>query len=254
VRTTVRASKVLVDSAYGKSTDTVYEAVRACGVAAVQCSRGKYYGASSQPMSDLNPKPGRRMGVHWFEDRVDGRQTRCITIDANWWKSFIQSRLSTPIGDHGSLTIYRAEAYQHATLAEHLTAEFRTRTFGRGKTSTDGEVFELIIPAAAKLTVDSDLIIVLSSDETRVRMSNSAPKRKVMVYTLYGEFYQSFTDLYKCAEHFNTAAPNIHRKMNMKFFKKNLMTNLLFNNFGTRCPRNTVLNTVSLCTPILRCI
>lgn len=131
--TTVRASKVLVDSAYGKSTDTVYEAVRACGVAAVQCSRGKYYGASSQPMSDLNPKLGRRMGVHWFEDRVDGRQTRCITIDTNWWKSFVQSRLSTPLGDHGSLTIYNAESYQHATLAEHLTSEFRTRTFGRGR-------------------------------------------------------------------------------------------------------------------------
>lgn len=61
------------------------------------------------------------------------------------------------------------------------------------------------------------------SDETRVRMSNSAPKRKVMVYTIYGEFYQSFTDLYKCAEHFNIVAPNVHRKMNVKFFKKNLI-------------------------------
>ncbi len=61
------------------------------------------------------------------------------------------------------------------------------------------------------------------SDETKVRMSNSATKRKVMVYTIYGEFYQSFTDLYKCAEHFNTVAPNIHRKMNVKFFKKNLI-------------------------------
>lgn len=61
------------------------------------------------------------------------------------------------------------------------------------------------------------------SDETKIRMSDSAPKRKVMVYTIYGEFYQSFTDLYKCAEHFNTVAPNIHRKMNVKFFKKNLI-------------------------------
>lgn len=61
------------------------------------------------------------------------------------------------------------------------------------------------------------------SDETKVRMSNSATKRKVMVYTIYGEFYQSFTDLYKCAEHFNIVAPNVHRKMNVKFFKKNLI-------------------------------
>lgn len=131
--TTINAGKVLVDSAYGKSTDTVYEAVRTCGLAAVQCSRGKYYGAASQPMSDLALKPGRRLGVHWFEDRVDGRQTRCVTIDTNWWKSFVHARLSTPLGDNGSLTLYRAEPYQHATLAEHLTAEFRTRTFGRGR-------------------------------------------------------------------------------------------------------------------------
>jgi group I intron endonuclease len=64
------------------------------------------------------------------------------------------------------------------------------------------------------------------SNETKVKMSHSAIKRKVMAYTLYGEFYQSFSDLYKCAEHFNTVAPNIHRKMNIKFFKKNLIDSI----------------------------
>lgn len=131
--TIVRAGKVLIDSAYGKSTDTVYEAVKSCSIAAVQCSRGKYYGAGSQPMSDLTHKVGRRMGVHWFEDKADNRTLRCVTIDTNFWKSFVQSRLSTPIGDRGSLAIYKAEPYRHATLADHFTAEYRTKTFGRGR-------------------------------------------------------------------------------------------------------------------------
>jgi group I intron endonuclease len=61
------------------------------------------------------------------------------------------------------------------------------------------------------------------SNETKERISNSAHKRKVMVYTIYGEFYQNFSDLYTCAKHFDTVAPNIHRKMNIKFFKKNLI-------------------------------
>ena len=62
--------------------------------------------------------------------------------------------------------------------------------------------------------------------ETKVKMSSSAPKRPISVYTVYGEFYQGFSDSYKCAAHFNTVAPNIHRKMNVLFFKKNLIDSL----------------------------
>jgi group I intron endonuclease len=52
------------------------------------------------------------------------------------------------------------------------------------------------------------------SDETKVKMSASASKRPVVVYTIYGDFYKEFSDLYKCAEEFDTVAPNVHRKMN----------------------------------------
>lgn len=52
------------------------------------------------------------------------------------------------------------------------------------------------------------------SEETKKKMSNSADKRPVVVYTIYGQFYKQFPDLYKCAEEFKTVAPNVHRKMN----------------------------------------
>ena len=52
------------------------------------------------------------------------------------------------------------------------------------------------------------------SEETRIKMSNAVDKRPVSVYTIYGEFYKEFPDMYKCAEEFDTVAPNVHRKMN----------------------------------------
>ena len=64
------------------------------------------------------------------------------------------------------------------------------------------------------------------SEETKIRMSMSASKRAIRAFTIYGDFYKDFTDLYKCAEYFETEAPNIHRKMNVVFFKKNLIDSL----------------------------
>jgi len=52
------------------------------------------------------------------------------------------------------------------------------------------------------------------SEETKKKMSNHAEKRPVMVYTIYGDFYREFSDLYTCAKEFETVAPNVHRKMN----------------------------------------
>lgn len=129
----LRVGKLLVDSAYGRSTDTVYEAVRHVGSSVVGVSRGMFFGCSSTPMSDVKPKPGQTLGTHWRIDKVDKRQLRCVTIDTNWWKSFVHARLSTPLGDRGSLTLYQSQPYLHQTLAEHLRAEFRTRT--QNKTS-----------------------------------------------------------------------------------------------------------------------
>lgn len=61
------------------------------------------------------------------------------------------------------------------------------------------------------------------SDETKLKMSKSASKRFIECYTIYGDYYDSFSDLYKCADYFNTHASNIHRRMNVLFNKKNLI-------------------------------
>lgn len=65
------------------------------------------------------------------------------------------------------------------------------------------------------------------SDETKKRMSEKAEKRPVYVYTIYGEYFTKFDDLYKCGNYFKTAAANIHRKMNVLIHKKHLIDSLL---------------------------
>lgn len=61
------------------------------------------------------------------------------------------------------------------------------------------------------------------SEETKLRMSQNASKRPVRVHTIYGDFYKDFSDMYKCAQEFETVSPNVHRKMNNINPKKTLI-------------------------------
>ena len=56
-----------------------------------------------------------------------------MIFDANFWKSFVQARLSIAIGDRGSLTLFGDSPTEHRLFADHLTAEYRVQTSGRGR-------------------------------------------------------------------------------------------------------------------------
>jgi phage terminase large subunit GpA-like protein len=62
------------------------------------------------------------------------RAVRHVVYDANYWKSFVYARLATPLGDRGSLSLFGDRPERHRLLAEHLTAEYRVKTEGRGRT------------------------------------------------------------------------------------------------------------------------
>ena len=76
-------------------------------------------------------KRGEEIGHHW---RLGPSQTnpgiRRVLTDVNYWKTFVHDRLATPIGDHGCLTLFDGN---HRMFAEHMNAEFRVRTKGRGR-------------------------------------------------------------------------------------------------------------------------
>jgi len=130
----VNVDRCMIDANWGRSTDVVYQFCRQSAHSAVLTpSHGKFVGAASIPFSDYKRKPGERVGHNWRIPNVRGkRAVRHVVYDTNYWKSFIQARLSVSMGDRGCLSLYGRKP--HRLFASHLVAEYRVRTEGRGRT------------------------------------------------------------------------------------------------------------------------
>jgi len=132
----LKIERCLIDANWGSSTDVVYQFCRQSRHAAVLIpSHGKFVGASSIPFSEYKRKPGDRIGHNWRIPNVRGKRAiRHVLFDTNYWKSFLQARLQVAMGDRGCLSLFGDKPVTHRMFAEHLTAEYRVRTEGRGRT------------------------------------------------------------------------------------------------------------------------
>lgn len=126
---------IAIDANWGISTDIVYQFCRQSEFRGrVIPAHGRYVGASSKPMTDYKRKPGERVGLNWIiTNSASKRATRHIAFDTNFWKSFVQERLASQIGDAGCLSLYGTRPYEHELYSEHMTSEFRVKTQGRGR-------------------------------------------------------------------------------------------------------------------------
>lgn len=138
----MKIERCLIDANWGNSTDVVYQFCRQSPHSAiVMPSHGRYVGAASTPFSDYKPKRGDRMGLHWRIPAVQGKRvSRYALLDTNYWKSFVHARLAVPMGDPGCLSLFTppsgavgGSGVDHRLLSEHLTAEYRIQTSGRGR-------------------------------------------------------------------------------------------------------------------------
>ncbi|MAD80987.1 MAG: hypothetical protein CMJ50_09130 [Planctomycetaceae bacterium] len=132
----LRIERCLIDANWGSSTDVVSQFCRQSAHASViMPSHGRFVGASSQPFSEYQRRPGDRVGLNWRVPNVRGkRAVRHVVYDTNFWKSFVHSRLAVTMGDRGCLSLFGDSPDQHRLLAEHLSAEYRVKTEGRGRT------------------------------------------------------------------------------------------------------------------------
>jgi phage terminase large subunit GpA-like protein len=132
----LRIERCLIDANWGSSTDVVYQFCRQSAFAGIVLpSHGRFVGASSQPFSEYKRRPGDRVGLNWRMPNVQGkRAVRHVVYDTNYWKSFIYARLAVALGDRGCLSLFGDRPEQHRLFAEHLTAEYRVKTEGRGRT------------------------------------------------------------------------------------------------------------------------
>ena len=58
---------------------------------------------------------------------------RTVHIDTNYWKTFIHAHLAVMPGDKGCLSLFGSKPAEHRLFADHVTAEYRVRTEGRGR-------------------------------------------------------------------------------------------------------------------------
>lgn len=127
--------RLLVDANWGDSTDVVYQFCRQSSRTGILMpSHGRGIGPDNAPMRDWPVKPGDRAGHNWRISQGRARSVKHVTIDSNFWKSFLHARLAVPLGGRGCVSLFGDSPSRHRLLADHLTSEYRVRTEGRGRT------------------------------------------------------------------------------------------------------------------------
>ena len=142
----LRISHGMVDAGWGDSKKTVYKACRDSGFAnSVSPSFGRGIKAGNMPMDEWPKKPGEQMGHCWRRRITTGEGVRHVLYDVNTWKTLIHRKLATPMGNDGSLSLYKASPTHHRQLADHVISEPYTRTSGQGR-----ELIEFKPPVAGR--------------------------------------------------------------------------------------------------------
>jgi hypothetical protein len=129
----LKIERCLIDSGY--LTETVVEFCRSSPFGAILTpSKGMGIGAKQAPMREWPRREGERAGLNWrLSAARGGKAARQVVYDANFWKTFVFARLSTAIGDRGSLSLFGTRPADHRLFADHLTSEYRTKTAGKGR-------------------------------------------------------------------------------------------------------------------------
>jgi len=131
----LRVEKCLIDSGWGMSTELVFRFCRQSAHHSLLLpSKGMGISAAMVPMSDYPRKLGERRGNNWLIPPPEPGRPRRLVYDANAHKSFVAARLRQPAGERGALLLCGDDPQAHRLLADHLTAEYRVSTTGRGRT------------------------------------------------------------------------------------------------------------------------
>ena len=126
--TETRVDKMLVDSGWNTSLVKSWTRQSKYG-AIVQPSKGFGVRARDRPMSEWKPPKGCRRGREWMESRSVKEPVKSVNYDANYWKTQAFGALGLPLGNAGTIAVYKTRPANHQMLADHLTAERATRVW-----------------------------------------------------------------------------------------------------------------------------
>lgn len=181
--------RLLIDAGWGEKTDLVYDFCRRSPhTNTLLPSHGRGIGASANPMSTWQQRPGERAGRGWrLTPTGSGRH---VTVDVNMWKSFVADRLRTPEGAPGCFRIHAGGAHGHALYFDHLTSEVpkTTELKGSGRTvdewkkipNRDNDWFDCLVGCAVAASVQG-----LTFNATGTPAAKAEPRKKVKLSELY---------------------------------------------------------------------
>lgn len=161
---TMPINRLLIDS--GKWAETIYSYCQQSDYKGlVLPSKGRGIKSGNIPMMEYQKKPGERIGLNWILTPItNAKASTLFHIDANYWKTFVQTRLATAKGDAGSITLHKASYFDHRLVADHLcNAEYPTKTEGRGRTviewalkpeRPDNELLDCLVGCAAGASLE----------------------------------------------------------------------------------------------------
>lgn len=79
----------------------------------------KGFGSSA----DLDAHYSQRKGEYAGRGYQPGQDFVGMAVDADHWKTFVHTRLNTPVGLPGAMTLYDTSAFNHRGFAHHILAE-----------------------------------------------------------------------------------------------------------------------------------
>lgn len=133
--TEMRIQRCIIDSGWGRSTESVYRAAReSIHAGIILPSKGVGITAAQKPITEYRKTNGDKIGFNWWIPSArKKRSARLLEYDTNFWKSFFRERLCTAMGDPGSFSLWGSDEEIHRMMAEHLSSETSTPTAGRGR-------------------------------------------------------------------------------------------------------------------------
>lgn len=171
----LRVGKCLVD--VGWKDEVVYRFCRESVHAAVLLgSKGYGITAGKSPISEWKKIPTeiRQKGpAPTWSIRANPGKGRHVVFDSNFFKTFVYERLLVPLGSKSAMTLFGDRASEHRLMADHVTAETRVATEGRGrrveewslKLGQDNHFFDVLVTNAVAASI---LGVVLGGGEVKV--------------------------------------------------------------------------------------
>ncbi len=128
----VNADAIWIDS--GWMPEVAYDFCRESGAPYMPC---KGYGAGQRTVSYHRPtsrggsviRIGEGYHITRLPPTAQRRGVKLVEIDADYWKTWLHKRLSTPVGQPGALTLHQAAPNRHLSIAKHFTAERQVEEF-----------------------------------------------------------------------------------------------------------------------------